>query len=249
MKKWFVVHDIDSYSINSRVLGFDDTTHNVEKISIGDKVIYYHNGNNMRGIYEVTGISQPPAKYESSWNSDYQICINPIFELNSCLLINKYIDQISIFSNKEYWGSSIMGVNAVRLLTYDDFDILENAIYQHYKYEQEMCDDFEERLISTMKLSLEELSQKIDCSSSSKRQKYIMTKKYNRCPYVVAYTLKRADGICEICGKQAPFNRKSNGSPYLEIHHTKALSDGGEDSINNTKAICPNCHAEVHYGE
>lgn len=66
---------------------------------------------------------------------------------------------------------------------------------------------------------------------------------------VIAETLERADGICEACKNPAPFIRKSDNSPYLEVHHIKALSDGGQDTLENTIALCPNCHRRYHYGK
>lgn len=69
-----------------------------------------------------------------------------------------------------------------------------------------------------------------------------------RNPDVIAEVLERANGICENCGKPAPFYRASDGSPYLEIHHHFRLADGGEDTVENAIAVCPNCHRELHYG-
>ena len=43
----------------------------------------------------------------------------------------------------------------------------------------------------------------------------------------------------------APF-KKRNGEPFLEVHHVMWLSEGGSDSIENTVALCPNCHRKVH---
>jgi 5-methylcytosine-specific restriction protein A len=71
---------------------------------------------------------------------------------------------------------------------------------------------------------------------------------FNRSPDVVAEALLRAKGFCERCKKQAPFLRKSDGSPYLEVHHKIPLSEDGEDSLENVLALCPNCHREVHFG-
>lgn len=71
---------------------------------------------------------------------------------------------------------------------------------------------------------------------------------YNRNPDVVAETLKRANGMCEQCGENSPFIRKSDNTPYLEVHHIVPLSNGGEDSVANTKALCPNCHRKMHFG-
>lgn len=71
---------------------------------------------------------------------------------------------------------------------------------------------------------------------------------FERSPSVVATTLQRANGKCECCGKPAPFNRKSNDTPYLEVHHKVPLADGGPDILENTEALCPNCHRQRHFG-
>ncbi|MEN6336977.1 MAG: HNH endonuclease signature motif containing protein [Phycisphaerales bacterium] len=57
----------------------------------------------------------------------------------------------------------------------------------------------------------------------------------------------RANGVCEACGCRAPFIRISDGTPYLEIHHILPLADGGDDTIENATALCPNCHRRAHY--
>jgi 5-methylcytosine-specific restriction protein A len=62
------------------------------------------------------------------------------------------------------------------------------------------------------------------------------------------YVLARASGLCEACNQPAPFLRK-DGSPYLEPHHTRRLSDGGPDHPRWVGGICPNCHREIHYGK
>lgn len=72
---------------------------------------------------------------------------------------------------------------------------------------------------------------------------------FRRNPDVIVAVLRRADGVCERCGNQAPFLRQSDGSPYLEVHHWNPLSQGGEDTIDNAAALCPNCHREVHFGQ
>lgn len=61
------------------------------------------------------------------------------------------------------------------------------------------------------------------------------------------YALKRADGVCEACGKDAPFNSKDG--PYLEVHHLKRIADGGPDLPQNVAALCPNCHRRIHFGK
>jgi len=71
---------------------------------------------------------------------------------------------------------------------------------------------------------------------------------FKRNPYVVLEVLLRANGVCEGCQNKAPFKRKSDGSPYLEVHHRVMLAKGGEDTVKNAIALCPNCHREKHYG-
>lgn len=70
---------------------------------------------------------------------------------------------------------------------------------------------------------------------------------YVRDAEVVAWVLAQASGHCECCEAPAPFVRE-DGSPFLEVHHVQRLADGGEDTINNAVALCPNCHREFHFG-
>lgn len=69
-----------------------------------------------------------------------------------------------------------------------------------------------------------------------------------RNPDVVAEVLARAQGRCGRCRSPAPFRRASDGSPYLEVHHVLPLARGGDDSVENAIALCPNCHRHMHYG-
>lgn len=77
---------------------------------------------------------------------------------------------------------------------------------------------------------------------------YVLVKGFIRNRDVVAETLERADGVCQSCGLPAPFKRKSNDQAYLEVHHKKPLAEGGEDTLENAIALCPNCHRKAHYG-
>ena len=73
----------------------------------------------------------------------------------------------------------------------------------------------------------------------------VKTTAFTRYPWIVEYTKRRANGSCELCGEKAPFNDK-NGDPFLEVHHIDWLSRGGNDSIDNAVALCPNCHRKMH---
>ena len=70
---------------------------------------------------------------------------------------------------------------------------------------------------------------------------------YQRSRDVRNYVLARANGKCEGCRTSAPFLR-TDGTPYLEPHHLRRLSDGGPDHPAHVIALCPNCHRRVHAG-
>ena len=70
---------------------------------------------------------------------------------------------------------------------------------------------------------------------------------FARNPDVVAEVLFQAKGICQGCGKPAPFMRRFDGTPYLEVHHKIPLALGGKDRVANAIALCPNCHRKEHH--
>ena len=72
------------------------------------------------------------------------------------------------------------------------------------------------------------------------------TASFVRDRYVSEYAKRRAQGICQLCGEPAPF-ADCDGVPFLETHHIIWLADGGADSIENTVALCPNCHRKMHF--
>jgi 5-methylcytosine-specific restriction enzyme A len=61
------------------------------------------------------------------------------------------------------------------------------------------------------------------------------------------HVLARAKGVCESCDCLAPFTTVA-GTPYLEPHHIRRLTDGGPDDPILMGAVCPNCHREIHHG-
>jgi ADP-ribosylglycohydrolase len=62
---------------------------------------------------------------------------------------------------------------------------------------------------------------------------------------VAEYVKRLAKGQCDLCEKPAPFKNNRNEA-YLECHHIIWLAAGGEDTIANTVALCPNCHRKMH---
>lgn len=92
------------------------------------------------------------------------------------------------------------------------------------------------------------LKSRLQNAPTKPRFKLIQVAVLERNPDVVAEVLCNAKGKCDKCNKQAPFNRKKDGSPFLEVHHKVSLASGGDDTVDNAEALCPNCHREKHYG-
>ncbi|WP_233848010.1 HNH endonuclease [Paraburkholderia sp. HD33-4] len=99
----------------------------------------------------------------------------------------------------------------------------------------------------SLKASAQERRERLASANKQPEQVVVLTRTFRRNPDVIAEVLLRADGVCEGCGKSAPFQR-SDGRPYLEVHHRQRLADGGDDSVENAVALCPNCHRERHHG-
>lgn len=107
---------------------------------------------------------------------------------------------------------------------------------------------FEEELKKSKKDTSENRNNRLKKESLKPEKIEVVSIQYKRNPDVVIEVLDRAKGICEKCNKPAPFKRRKDNTPYLEVHHKDKLSDGGDDSVENSIAVCPNCHRELHYG-
>jgi len=95
------------------------------------------------------------------------------------------------------------------------------------------------------KMSDEELKERAKTSSGRVGRRNTSTVHYQRDAFVAEYAKRWANGICQLCEQEAPFEN-INREPYLETHHIEWLAHGGEDTIYNTVALCPNCHKKMH---
>lgn len=134
-----------------------------------------------------------------------------------------------------------------------------NNLYRNEEKESELLSKIPESMaeientfsldvIRSMQSSKENRMNRLANTSKVPEIIYVQSKIYLRNPDVVAEILLRANGVCEQCYCNAPFLRAKDETPYLEVHHRKPLADGGEDSVNNAIALCPNCHRKAHYG-
>jgi 5-methylcytosine-specific restriction protein A len=142
--------------------------------------------------------------------------------------------------------SNITGYDhADRLLSDLNSYRYSNQALDALSYHQEFSKQIEFSLEDDQSKRIERLSKK---KNSLPKKFVVLTSVYERDPDVVAEALFRSKGICDRCKKEAPFVRKKNGQPYLEVHHLKPLSQGGADDLSNVISLCPNCHRELHFG-
>ncbi|WP_414501649.1 HNH endonuclease [Zymobacter sp. IVIA_5232.4 C2] len=99
----------------------------------------------------------------------------------------------------------------------------------------------EHTLYKKSKISLYRKASKINQRSYRKH----ITNQYIRSPEISALIKKEADGHCDLCNNKAPF-LDTEGLPFLECHHIEWLANGGIDCLDNTVALCPNCHRKMH---
>ena len=112
----------------------------------------------------------------------------------------------------------------------------------------EIADDFEQRIRESLALTHEERRRRLSSARRTPERYQAQVTLFRRNPDVVAEVLMQAAGVCQQCKQPAPFRRSKDSSPYLEGHHKERLSEGGEDTVKNAIALCPNCHRKNHYG-
>lgn len=128
---------------------------------------------------------------------------------------------------------------------YGDEEPPVGAVIESY---EELEREFRKKVVESLSGSSEQRLARLATAATQPVKRVVSTYVYNRNPDVVAEALYRAKGQCQSCLKPAPFNRKTDDTPYLEVHHIKPLAEGGDDTLENTKALCPNCHRKAHHG-
>ena len=114
---------------------------------------------------------------------------------------------------------------------------------------EEHENELQKRIASRQKDSRAERQARLKKAFKKPRSRMSESVVYDRNEDVILEVLERAAGICEWCKEPAPFTRRKNQEPYLEVHHLHPLSEGGDDSDENARALCPNCHRKAHYGD
>lgn len=155
--------------------------------------------------------------------------------LHSTNILDKVSDGLPLKKRSRSGGSSEV---------YDIGELIDLPAETQQRLEEDLSDGIQK----SRELTDAELDRKLASSSAVPQRIQIASVGYRRNAHVIDAVLRRANGVCERCDSAAPFNRRTDGSPFLEVHHWTPLSQNGEDTITNAGALCPNCHREVHYG-
>ncbi|AOM42192.1 HNH endonuclease [Xenorhabdus hominickii] len=111
--------------------------------------------------------------------------------------------------------------------------------------ESNICSIYEQKMRKAKKLSDDELKQWAKRSNKKPGSFTQSSIRYERNVWVAEFAKHVAKGVCQLCLSPAPFYN-AKGVPYLETHHIIWLSKDGDDTIENTVALCPNCHKKMH---
>lgn len=113
----------------------------------------------------------------------------------------------------------------------------------------EFYKDIEIKVKESRQLNAEKRKKRLEKAPKKPEVIQLIQIGFKRNQDVIAEALERANGFCESCKNSAPFLRDSDGTPYLEVHHQVPLAEGGEDTVDNAIALCPNCHRKAHFGK
>lgn len=149
MNRWLIVHSLESFSQNPRMIGFvgknrldgspaldskgnpTPASTTVSEIRPGDRIVYYCLGDSVvKGIYEIV---QPYYAKETNWpESPFQFEIKPIMELDESYDFKPLVGSLDLFKDlpdPRRWGLKLRGIyNAIRPLTENDYNTIEKAL-------------------------------------------------------------------------------------------------------------------------
>lgn len=149
MNKWLVVHNLEAFSENSRMLGFAGKNNldgsptldgqgnplpadaKVLEIQPGDMVVYYCRGDSViKGLYEIV---QAYYRKETRWTeSPFQFEIKPVIELDEPYDFKPLVGSLDLFKDLpdlRRWGLKLRGIyNALKPLTEGDYNTIKDAL-------------------------------------------------------------------------------------------------------------------------
>jgi 5-methylcytosine-specific restriction endonuclease McrA len=245
------LRDLGIYGGAAGVWVNSDVTRGVVSPSSGVAVSILHTGKNYSDNMSSNGIDYDFPNTNRNGSHDQ----NEIQALKNCFEAKIPLFVISKASNQKLRNVHIGlvqtfdEINAkafIRFVAQDKLFPTANETIKESQAEYKVT--FENEVNESLDDSSENRQRRLASRSTKPKVVYRLVQDYRRDPDVVAEALYRAEGFCEKCKEKAPFIKRSNGEPYLEVHHIIPLSQGGLDSLENVISLCPNCHREIHFG-
>ena len=245
------LRDLGIYGGAAGVWVNSDVTRGVVSPSSGIAVSILHTGKNYSDNMSSKGIDYDFPNTNRNGSHDQ----NEIQALKNCFESKIPLFVISKASNQKLRNVHIGlvqtfdEINAkafIRFVAQDKLFPTANETIKESQAEYKVT--FENQVNESLDDSSENRQRRLASKSTKPKVVYRLVQDYRRDPDVVAEALYRAEGFCEKCKEKAPFIKRSNGEPYLEVHHIIPLSQGGLDSLENVISLCPNCHREIHFG-
>ncbi|WP_257976233.1 HNH endonuclease [Vibrio parahaemolyticus] len=245
------LRDLGIYGGAAGVWVNSDVTRGVVSSSSGVAVSILHTGKNYSDNMSSKGIDYDFPNTNRNGSHDQ----NEIQALKNCFESKIPLFVISKASNQKLRNVHIGlvqtfdEINAkafIRFVAQDKLFPTANETIKESQAEYKVT--FENEVNESLDDSSENRQRRLASRSTKPKVVYRLVQDYRRDPDVVAEALYRAEGFCEKCKEKAPFIKRSNGEPYLEVHHIIPLSQGGLDSLENVISLCPNCHREIHFG-
>ncbi|MGP9666205.1 HNH endonuclease [Halomonas sp. AOP22-C1-8] len=230
-----------------------------KQTKVGD-LVYVIQKNRLRDFYELCGLYEITGHYYQEKNKrPYRIRlanVNPVPRLIA-LDEEELSRRLPKMKGDERWSNfqrhfCRQGLSFQSPLDPFVASLLDELVEQYAQVPAGELYDLEakfgEQLNRAIQRTPEERRERLSQANRLPGTAKVSTKVFLRNPDVVAEVLYEAQGRCQKCNKIAPFRRRTDNSHYLEVHHKVRLVDGGEDTVDNAIAVCPNCHRELHFG-
>ena len=121
----------------------------------------------------------------------------------------------------------------------------EAKIYPRFELVHEFKETTEGKNVHLISLSdLIQLFSKDQATIDTIRSAESVLRSRRTNPFTRGQAIANAGSKCQLC-KIDGSTDGNKGMSFLEIHHLKRLSEGGEDSLQNIVVLCPNCHKMV----
>lgn len=218
--------------------------YNSEQLIKFARVVFDIYCNNFHNHYDLRYSVKPPENKDRIHKAAREIGINDGTSENYSERLFNLFNRLSGHDLNNGLADPPSNLLAAGEKVYDADALMINYPINENTYNEQL----NKQVASSFALTDDGRHQLLEHASGEVETLQVVVKQFKRNPHVIVEVLLRADGICESCGKDAPFIRKSDNTPYLEVHHKHPLAEGGPDTVKNAVALCPNCHREEHFG-